>query len=154
LYGSASGPEFGRAGPIGYGKLVSSNPDKEYKQQAASSSSANSFNDFDDDLGSYYLRKSASGGQKWSRASGEQVRRSSASPEPANWIRPAEDKETLDSDDSPNRRVKRQAYESSYENEAPCYGFPLEINVRSRIKFDQVFPIKGKSQFKKCIKVG
>lgn len=51
-------------------------------------------------------------------------------------------------------RVKRQTYESSYEKEPPCYGFPLEVNIKSRIKLDQVFPIHGKSQFKKCIKLG
>lgn len=52
-------------------------------------------------------------------------------------------------------RVKRQIYMSSHEEqEGPCYGFPLEVNVKSRIKLDRIFPIHGKSQYKKCIKVG
>lgn len=56
-------------------------------------------------------------------------------------------------DDAPHNRVKRQVYyESGYDGNANCEGFPLEINVRSRIKLDRIFPIHGKSQMKKCIK--
>lgn len=58
-------------------------------------------------------------------------------------------------------RMRRSApqpigYESSYgeaDSDEPCFGFPLEINVKSRIKPEDVFPIRGKSQFKKCIKL-
>lgn len=58
-------------------------------------------------------------------------------------------------------RRKRQApmqYQSGYYSqtsayEEPCHGFPLEINIRSRIKPEDVFPIRGKSQLKKCIKL-
>lgn len=51
-------------------------------------------------------------------------------------------------------RAKRQVYyESGYDGQANCEGFPLEINVRSRIKLDQIFPIFGKSQMRKCVKI-
>lgn len=49
--------------------------------------------------------------------------------------------------------TRRNGYSSSYAYEPPCYGFPLEINIRSRIKPEDVFPIKGNTQFKKCIKL-
>lgn len=51
------------------------------------------------------------------------------------------------------RRSKRQVYyESGYDGEANCEGFPLEVNIRSRVKLDRLFPIYGKSQIKKCVK--
>jgi hypothetical protein len=58
-----------------------------------------------------------------------------------------------ENDSSLHSRVKRQVYyESGYDGHTNCEGFPLEINVRSRIKLDRIFPIHGKSQIKKCIK--
>ena len=69
-----------------------------------------------------------------------------------------DDEEQIDLDDqfaTRRRRVKRQVYyKSGYNGSNKCHGFPLEVNVRSRIKMDQVFPIYGKSQMKKCVKVG
>lgn len=48
-------------------------------------------------------------------------------------------------------RVKRQiSYSSNYEG--PCEGFPLEVNIKSRLKLDSLFPIHGRSQLKKCLK--
>lgn len=52
-------------------------------------------------------------------------------------------------------RTKRQVYyQSGYNGKERCHGFPLEINVRSRVKMDRLFPIHGNSQIKKCIPVG
>lgn len=49
---------------------------------------------------------------------------------------------------------ERTGYESGYSGyEEPCYGFPLEIRIKSRIKPENVFPILGKSKFEKCIKL-
>lgn len=82
------------------------------------------------------------------------VSNAGAAPSEAALRHPSEDLETYDGSSdatSANKRVKRQAYEtSSYE--PPCRGFPLEINIKSRIKFDQIFPIKGNSQIKKCVR--
>ena len=114
----------------------------------SSSSSAIDFTDYDDDFGNYYMRKAASGMMQMGSIYRADKREELMS---------KDERESLhdDSDSGvPNKRVKRQAYESSYQNEPPCYGFPLEINVKSRIKLGQIFPIHGKSQFKKCIKVG
>lgn len=82
----------------------------------------------------------------------------------ADWIMPTEEQEAIDDESDKDqiihKRVKRQAvleprnyhYQSGYPREPPCYGFPLEVNVRSRIKMDRLFPIYGNSQHKKCIK--
>ncbi|KAG9509283.1 hypothetical protein GZH46_02207, partial [Fragariocoptes setiger] len=48
-----------------------------------------------------------------------------------------------------NRRSGYSYTSGNYET--PCVGFPLEINIRSRIIPDQLFPIHGNSQMKKCI---
>lgn len=52
----------------------------------------------------------------------------------------------------PKVRTKRQiSYNSNYEQ--PCEGFPLEVNIKSRVKLNErIFPIFGKSQIKKCVK--
>lgn len=117
------------------------------------------FNDFDDDVSNYYLRKQVSSAAN-GLALNEALRRDGADVEeqhPVDWLLLNGDEESIDHEDLPevghHSRVKRQAYESSYENEPPCYGFPLEINIKSRIKMDQIFPIHGKSQIKKCIKL-
>lgn len=154
----------------GYGGVDQAKyPDGESKQ----SGHTINFTDYDDDSSSYYMGKRALSHS----ASGQQFARKLPSQTPnslyaalayglrsrhdgglsqADNMSPDEQESLLSADESPanNHRVKRQVYESSYENEPPCYGFPLEVNVRSRIKFDQVFPIRGNSQFKKCIKVG
>lgn len=130
------------------------------------------FNDFDDESGNYYLRKSLtqrSEGNKWPAAGHNQQqqqtqpqsesqstqnnsnRRSSSH----SLVATKEQEALLDDvdDELPLKRVKRQiSYSSGYEKGKPCHGFPLEINVRSRIKMDQLFPIHGNSQMKKCVK--
>lgn len=57
-----------------------------------------------------------------------------------------------DHDDGLKVRTKRQvSYSSNYEQ--PCEGFPLEVNINSRVKLNErIFPIFGKSQIKKCVK--
>lgn len=123
------------------------------------------FTDYDDDYGNYYLRKSGPPvgnaykrnflkGNQMHRLDGGSAENSKASKAVA-WLMSVEPEAVDGADDQSHKRVKRQVnYESSYEKEPPCYGFPLEINVKSRIKMDQIFPIYGNSQFKKCVKVG
>lgn len=80
-------------------------------------------------------------------------------------IMSTEEQEAIDDDSEKDqiihKRFKRQTlvaeqrnyqYQSGYSREPPCYGFPLEVNVKSRIKLDRIFPIYGNSQFKKCVK--
>lgn len=68
--------------------------------------------------------------------------------------RQVDDKEQIDYEQNKAlRRVRRQVYYSSgYNGQKDCQGFPLEINVRSRIKMDRLFPIHGNSQVKKCVR--
>lgn len=68
--------------------------------------------------------------------------------------RQSDDKEQVDHEQGKAlRRVRRQVYYSSgYNGQQNCQGFPLEINVRSRIKMDRLFPIHGNSQVKKCVR--
>lgn len=121
------------------------------------------FTDFDDDSGSYYLTKLPMPNGKTKLANylmlhrADFKRSSSTHPydtdddvELASMSR-ADDDESVDQDEKLNkRRVKRQiSYTSNYRK--PCFGFPLEINIRSRIKPEDVFPIYGRSQIKKCI---
>lgn len=124
-------------------------PYRGFKQSSSDDSSIN-FTDFDDEFGSYYLggksRKSAKAYPRmYDRIDNNERLKSKMSFEEVESV-DAVDKREL-------HRQKRQVYESSYEHEPPCFGFPLEINVRSRIKLDQMFPIQGKSQFKKCVKL-
>lgn len=126
------------------------------------------FNDFDDDSTNYYARKASSSSSSSSSASKRRAQAAAAAAAAQAYAAYGADEFARRSDDTQNvpaksetnkgseshmARVKRQVYSSSYE-EGPCYGFPLEVNVKSRIKLDQIFPIHGKSQFKKCIKVG
>lgn len=95
-----------------------------------------------------------------SRPKSDQTKSSSSSASAGSQVSILDEKESIDETDRNERssqlRVKRQInYQSGYEgHEEPCYGFPLEVNVKSRIKLDGIFPIHGKSQHKKCIKVG
>lgn len=127
------------------------------------SDSAINFTDYDDEFGNYYLRKSHrnNNNNNHNRANSNQrhhrigsVRRADSESRDELLVN-RDERETVDHEDSNNHlRLKRQVYQSSYENEPICYGFPLEVNIKSRIKMDQIFPIFGNSQFKKCIKVG
>lgn len=133
------------------------------------------FTDYDDDFGNYYMRAAGSNkrskmiaahpsyvdGQQQQLQQAHFKKRSDSDSKNGDWILPTKEQEELDSGSSvdemaSNKRSKRQApyYESSYEKEPPCFGFPLEVNVKSRIKLDQVFPIHGNSQLKKCVKLG
>lgn len=176
-----TGAYDGRAGMIGYsgsggvGKHYSSSVVNEPIEPVVK------FNDFDDESGNYYMGTSnkyriaygngidyrnlpcnnkikllkerfAEGRQQYDMRLKRVDTHQKAS------IMSVEDEETFDDVNDIggqlHKRVKRQVYhQSSYENEEPCHGFPLEINVKSRIKMDQLFPIKGNSQFKKCIKL-
>lgn len=102
------------------------------------------FTDFDDDSGSYYLAKLPTSSRRklakyYMLQRSDQVHKATS-----NQLLVAK------SDTKSKLRKKRQvSYTSGYER--PCHGFPLEINVKSRIKMDQVFPIFGRSQIKKCV---
>lgn len=146
-----------------------------YKQMSQDSSATSlnpiDFTDYDDDFGNYYLRKASnhmgnsygsgsnnnnnnSNNKRLSKRARSDAENSKASKALA-WLMSAVPEAVDGADDQSHKRVKRQVnYESSYEKEPPCYGFPLEVNIKSRIKMDQVFPIYGNSQYKKCIKVG
>lgn len=122
------------------------------------------FTDYDDESGGYYVKN----GRQQQLASSKRrylglgdssmfKRLDSKTQASVTSETPTEEEESFlhDKDDSNRRhsRVKRQIYhKSTYEG--PCYGFPLEVNIKSRIKMDQLFPIHGNSQYKKCIKVG
>lgn len=124
------------------------------------------FTDYDDESGNYYIKN----GRQQQLASSKRRYLYPAASDLSMFKRfdsktltslpsatPTEEEESFlnDKDDSNRRhsRVKRQIYhKSTYEG--PCYGFPLEVNIKSRIKMDQLFPIHGNSQYKKCIKVG
>lgn len=134
-------------------------------------SNSMNFTDYDDEFGNYYMRAagSSSVGKAFplSQTPSHNFRRSQQQLDQRSagaFILPTEEQEELTNNNGHglvqlNKRSKRQAnyYESSYgdddDHKKPCYGFPLEVNVKSRIKMDQVFPIFGKSQFKKCIKL-
>lgn len=141
--------------------------------ETASDSSESPFNDYDDEFGNYYLRSKpainsltkkshklssfASGSELSRRGLPSNMRRSSddnlhGSVETGS--RQADDTEQIDHHQTKVlRRVRRQVYYSSgYNGQPNCHGFPLEINVRSRVKMDQMFPIHGNSQMKKCIR--
>lgn len=149
-----------------YAKMAASDPAVE-----SALSNAN-FNDFDDDSSNYYIRKVShpmSAGKRKMQAHyaapafaygpadefGKRSDGGAQSDSGEQASQQVDEKESVDAemDKSAHSRVKRQVYMSSHE-EGPCHGFPLEINVKSRVKLDQIFPIHGKSQFKKCIKVG
>lgn len=145
-------------------KETTTNDNQDDKEQSNSAVSYVNFNDFDDESGGTYAVSSGKTAspkkyydQYQDRVMRLRSRRSDASEKGARvWILPVEEQESLDNDGGQrHRRVKRQVhYQSGYEREPPCYGFPLEVNIRSRIKMDQLFPIQGNSQYKKCIKVG
>lgn len=171
---------YGGAPEYGMPSMISKQ--SAYDSPSVAGTQTINFTDYDDDSSNYYVGKralhqgmSASGrvySKKYSPAYqhalqsiyptlayGMQSRidRSPSSVVQDLKVSPEEQESLInDSEDSSSAhlRVRRQAYESSYENEPPCYGFPLEVNIKSRIKLDQVFPIHGKSQYKKCIKVG
>lgn len=184
MYGAAAAAMMypQAAMPAGFGGSLSGVKSSVQTDSDSTSSSAGvNFNDYDDDFGNYYMRRSRA-----AAAQAAKRRRLAASPEVEadvditdhqlkkrrdeealagplqTMLLPSEDEERVDND-APSQlehrkhhlRTKRQVYyQSGYDGERQCHGFPLEINVRSRIKMDQVFPIHGKSQFKKCIKVG
>lgn len=143
------------------------NQPKQATYSADSSGSAMgtiNFTDYDDESGNYYLKngrqqKSASNLEKKYINHENSIfkRIDSETPSRLPSAMPTEEEESLFEDDDythrGHSRVKRQIYhQSTYEG--PCYGFPLEVNIKSRIKMDQLFPIHGNSQYKKCIKVG
>jgi len=186
---------------------------------STSSSAGVNFNDYDDENGNYYSRKSAAarrskyattrqghpgapsyydssaisragddytleepedvelGREDDSDDSNHEIQRASnlaresfgVDNDADQMLLPTQDEEKFTDDDSNHqgtnhgigsgnahhRRTKRQIYyQSGYNGHERCRGFPLEINVRSRIKPDQMFPIHGNSQIKKCIPVG
>lgn len=126
------------------------------------------FTDYDDESGNYYMKNGRQQNQQQQSSSNDQKRYINHSntifkrtdlqtPSSLPSAMPTEEEESLFNDDDNNDkghlRVKRQVYhQSTYEG--PCYGFPLEINIKSRVKMDRLFPIHGNSQYKKCIKVG
>lgn len=136
---------------------------KHQLSQDSSGTSVNpiNFTDYDDEFGNYYLRKTSNQlGNPYNRKLTRRNQLPSSSDDSKTskaiaWLVSIAPEAVDSGDDQSRKRVKRQAhYESSYEKEPPCYGFPLEVHIKSRIKMDQIFPIFGKSQFKKCIKVG
>lgn len=147
------------------GSRVHSNTYKQMSQDSSGTSlNPVDFTDYDDEFGNYYLRKASNhmgnsysnnnGNKRLSKRAQLEAESSKASKALA-WLMSAVPEAVDGADDQSHKRVKRQVnYESSYEKEPPCYGFPLEVNIKSRIKMDQIFPIYGNSQYKKCIKVG
>lgn len=141
-----------------------------YTDATMSASKGNNFNDYDDESGNYYIGKSSTKQRQLLTASDltdefnhlqkrtDKLLLGGSSADETMLIPDDGDEEQVDHEEQPQfarRRAKRQVYyQSGYDGEQQCYGFPLEINVRSRIKMDQIFPIHGRSQFKKCIKVG
>lgn len=112
------------------------------------------FTDFDDDSGGYYLAQMPAQSSSNRLAKYIMLQRAdlgNTELEQVPSLQRTDDDEAVDEDSKPRgRRVKRQvSYTSDYDR--PCYGFPLEINVKSRIKMDNVFPIFGKSQVRKCV---
>lgn len=135
---------------------------------ASSAMSMINFTDYDDEAGNYYLKNGQKQQQQPRSASSNKVRYVNYSKGVhkrsdtqngatiSSAMQTSEQESLFDDGDLTRHhtRVKRQVYHSSsYENEPPCYGFPLEVNIKSRIKMDQLFPIHGNSQFKKCIKI-
>lgn len=137
--------------------------------ESAADSNESPFNDYDDEFGNYYLRNKPSttsatkkthkvssfaSGSELRRRKSPSLRRSSADIMDESSTRQVEDKEQVDHEQGKAlRRVRRQVYYSSgYNGQPNCHGFPLEINVKSRVKMDQMFPIYGNSQMKKCIR--
>lgn len=148
-------------GPYENHKVQAYSGSKQSSQDSSSGSSLNpiNFTDYDDEFGNYYLGKAGSHmvNSYSNRKLSKRNQLESGSSKAVAWLMSAVPEAVDGADDQTNKRVKRQAggyYESSYEKEPPCYGFPLEVNIKSRIKMDQVFPIFGNSQYKKCIKVG
>lgn len=128
---------------------------------SSSSGATMNFNDYDDEFGNYYMRKSGKRKHAFDmsdlhRADEQQSHANHHYEDKVTMLTPNEDEEQVDDDrEMAHRRMKRQVYyQSGYDGEKNCHGFPLEINVRSRIKMDRLFPIHGKSQFRKCVKVG
>lgn len=139
---------------------------------AANYPSQINFTDYDDEFGSYYVGKRRAEGGPLDRSASVTMQRADIDNRVRDnqaaakaWIMSTDEQESLDpaSDVQGSRsahpqaihtRNKRQVYyKSGYDGNKPCHGFPLEINVRSRIKLDQVFPIYGNSQMKKCVKL-
>lgn len=192
---------YGASGASSYKSSVSTDGDGGTSSMASATNGV----DYDDDTGSYYVRKSAARRRKlvpsdyaldmnlhrndeYNRASNEQreneladqhsSQQHSSESEHSIYKAGGEDEEQDIEAGQPNddesydheddmvswlrnrhnpmrqRRMKRQVYyESGYDGNTNCEGFPLEINVRSRIKLDRIFPIHGKSQIKKCVKI-
>lgn len=138
-----------------YGSLKQSVSGSKNEYESLPDRGTINFTDYDDESGNYYLRAAASNYGKMKIADYRKLQRADKKNSPSNWMLTIDERESVDNEDQTSRRVKRQAhYESRYENEPPCYGFPLEVNIKSRIKMDNIFPIHGNSQMKKCIKVG
>ena len=168
-------PEAGAMSSFGYANIKSS-----IHSDSTSANAGINFNDYDDESGNYYMRRAAARRRKLAQADfgadlqradlptsqqqqqQQQQKVSAMAIGKQTMLLPPDEDEQIDHGDQETasgaggyRRVKRQVYyQSGYNGERLCHGFPLEINVRSRIKMEQVFPIHGKSQFKKCIKVG
>lgn len=174
---------YAGSGPHGSSSSYKSSLGTSGDSTSSSAAGGHSAVDYDDDAGSYYMRKAAAArrnklslgdypyeynlqrndDQHDQHDDGEDeseqhdLETSASNEEEASVEAPqVNEDESYDHEDETvaRRRVKRQVYyQSGYNGETKCDGFPLEVNVRSRIKLDRIFPIHGKSQMKKCIKI-